>query len=55
MKCDEALAALADLLDPAREDFVVGSFDVDEFDAHADARLENSHGGEGFDDLPLAR
>ena len=49
------LARLADLFDPAVEDVVVGAFDVDEFDAHADARLENAHDGEGFDLLPFAR
>jgi len=48
------LTRLADLFDPAAEEAVVGAFDVDELDAHADARLEDAHDGERFDLLSLA-
>ncbi len=45
------LPALADLVDPAAENAVERAFDVDELDAHANARLMDAHNGEGFDDL----
>jgi hypothetical protein len=53
-KCRRGLAGLADLVDPAVEEFVVGAFDVDELDAHADAGLEDADDGERFDALCLA-
>ena len=39
------LPALADLVDPAAENAVERVFDVDELDAHANARLMDAHSG----------
>ena len=45
---------LAKLFDPAGEEVVAGGFDIDEFDAHADARLYDADDGKAFDALTLA-
>lgn len=50
-RCD---LALAELVDPAGEEGVAGGFDVDEFDAHANARLHDADDGKAFDVLTLA-
>ena len=50
-----ARLALAELVDPARENAVGKRFDVEEFDAHADAGLDDADDSEAFDGLPLAR
>ena len=50
-----AALSFAHLLDPFGEHIVAGGFDVDEFDAHADARLDDAHHREALHGLPLAR
>ena len=47
--------SFAELLDPFGEGIVAGRLDVDEFDAHADARLDDAHYGEALHHLPFAR
>src|ERR1700686_148794 len=46
---------LAKLLDPSGHEIVAGGIDVDELDAHADARLDDAHHREAFHLLALAR
>jgi len=49
-----AALSLAHLLDPFGEHVVAGGFDVDEFDAHADTRLDDANHRETLYGLPLA-
>src|SRR5260370_21904373 len=44
-------AGLAEVFDPANEDPVIGGFDIEEFHADADTRLNNADDPEGFDGL----
>src|SRR3981081_3374356 len=44
---------LAELLNPFGEHAVARGFDVDEFDAHTNARLYDAHDSEACDDLSL--
>lgn len=48
------LAGAAEGVDPGGEEFVVGGFEVEKFDAHADAGLDDANGDQGFEHLPLA-
>src|SRR5208337_3975990 len=48
------LAGAAEGINPGGEDFVGGCFEVEEFDAEADARLDDANDDEGFEDLALA-
>jgi len=48
------LAGAAEGINPGSEDFVGGSFEVEEFDAEADARLDDANDDKGFEDLALA-
>ena len=49
-----AALSFAELLDPFGEDVVAGGFDVDEFDAHANTRLDDAYYSEAFYGLPLS-
>jgi len=44
-------AGLAEVFDPANEDPVIGGFDIEEFHADADTRVNNADDPEGFDGL----
>lgn len=45
---------MAKLFDPASEEVLAGGFDVDEFDAHANARLYDTDDRKAFYALTLA-
>jgi hypothetical protein len=44
----------AELREPAGERGIGGGFDVDEFEAHADAGFDDAHHGEGFHTFAFA-
>jgi hypothetical protein len=48
------LAGLAEGVDPSGQHVVVGRLEVEEFEAHADAGLDDADRNQAFDDLPLA-
>ena len=47
--------AVAELVDPAGKDFVVGGGEVDKFDTHTNTWFNDAHHSESFDDLALVR
>ena len=46
--------ALAELVDPASKNFVATRFEIEELDAHADARFDDADDGESLHNLPFA-
>ncbi len=48
------LADAAEGINPGGEDLVRGNFQIEEFDAEADARLDQANDDKGFEDLALA-
>jgi len=48
------LARATERVNPASKDFVRGSFEIEEFDAEADAGLDDANDDESFEDLVLA-
>ena len=45
----------AELFNPTKEYLIEGRFHVEEFDAHADTRLQHTNYGQGLHDLIFAR
>jgi hypothetical protein len=53
-KAAPTLAGLAERVEPGAQHFAVGRFQVEEFNAHADAWLDDADGDESFENLALA-